>query len=181
MFPDLAKQQERMNFPDLIEMRGWTILFRHADLVWSEVDNLWTSLADHLQTPYPLSDPRFIANPQSVADAAEAHQRVRTKKIENFRLTRFHQSLTHRNNMPIEWDITMDLGINEEHTSIVARNDLHQGMPFIKGTNILSKNASKYQHMLSKEQVYTAVLLNAMLHAPAAQFFKTAMLQDLGP
>ena len=181
MFPALAKQQESMNFPDLIEMRGWTILYRHADLVWGDVYSMWERIADHLQTPYPLSDPRFMANPQAVADAVESSQQDRAKHIGNFRMTRFHESLTHRGNLPIQWNLTQDLGIDNQGTNIVAHEDLHNGLPFIVGTNIIAAKAKDHQESLTQEQVITARLLNAMLDSPAAQFLKLAMLQETGP
>lgn len=181
MFPALAKQQESMNFPDLIEMRGWTILYRHADLIWAEVYSIWEKIADHLQTPYPLSDPRFMANPQAVADAVESRQMDRARPIENFRMTRFHESLTHRGNLPIKWDLTQDLGIDNLGASIVAHQDFHNGLPFIVGTDTIATKAKDHRESLTHEQFITAQLLNTMLDAPPAQFLKLAMLQEVGP
>ena len=173
LFPELAKQQGKMNFPDLMEMRAWTIMFRHADLIWTLVIDLWLKTADHLRTPYPFSDPRFLDDPQGIANK---HGGFENDPISNVRMERFKDSLTHESGLPVQWDITKDLGVNGGLITVLADPRVHSGQPYIKDTQVTLEQVVKRENkslidtamelQITKEQTYIAHFVNELLHVP---------------
>ena len=173
MFPELAKQQGKMNFPDLMEMRAWTILFRHADLIWTLVTGLWHDTADYLKTPYPFSDPRFLEDPQGIANKQGRFER---DPISNIRMERFRESITHEGSLPVQWDITKDLGVNSGLITVLADPRAHSGQPYIKGTQATLQQVVKRENrslidtaielQITEDQAYIAHYVNDLLHVP---------------
>ena len=77
-------------------------------------------------------------DPKAVA-AVESSQMDRARPIENSKMTRFHESIT------------------------------HHGIPFIIGTDTTATKAKDHRESLTHEQLITAQLLNAILDPPASR------------
>ena len=190
MFPELTKQQGKMNFPDLMEMRVWTIMFRHADLIWTLVMSLWHKTADHLRTPYPFSDPRFLEDPQSIANK---HGGFENDPISNLRMERFRESLTHQGSLPVQWDITKDLGIEGAGIKVLTDPLIQSGQPYIKGTNTTLQQVVKEEDReqdrdrtdiakklhIAPDQLEMALTVNRLLNIPGWPIKETTW--RLGP
>ena len=186
MFPELAKQQGKMNFPDLIEMRAWTIMFRHAHLIWTLVISLWHDTADYLRTPYPFSDPRFLEDPQGIANK---HGGLEKDPIANLRMERFKESLTHQGNLPVRWNITKDLGLEGTDITVLADPLVHSGQPYIKDTDAtlmqVVKGEDTHQADLARElniapdQIEMALIVNRLLNIPGWPIKEAT--RELGP
>ncbi len=188
MFPAMAEQQEKMNFPDLIEMRAWTILFRHSDLIWSIVMRLWEETADLLRTPYPFSDPRFLEDPDGTAGQMPAAHRCR---VGNHRLGRLRESLLHREGLPVRWNITQDLGVDGEGITVLADPRVHSGQPYIEDTDLTLAQATMQDRRttvqltgrldITIEQMEAAHMVDRLLRIPGWPFKKLDVHGSIGP
>ena len=133
MFPEMAEEQGRMNFPDLTEMRIWSIIDRHLNISWNTISNLWRDTADALETPYPFSDPRFLEDPEMmVGKSIQADP----GRMAHRRLERMRESLTYRGNLPLRWDITKDLGFDSGDPAVIADPGILNGQAHILGTGV---------------------------------------------
>ena len=149
----LVRQQGRMNFPDLMEMRVWTILFRHADLIWSRVESLWLELSRSLDTPYPFSNPEFIEEP----DRMMRECRIGYEPDESIipRMKQFQESITRVGELPARWNISHDLGLhglglhdlgmNGMGWRAIADQGILGGEPHLLGTNTTLREVWKVQ------------------------------------
>ena len=188
MFPELTAQQGKLNFPDLIELRVWTIMFRHVDLIWSEVTGLWHKAADILQTPYPFSGQRFLQDPQSVADHYPTSQEG---PMEHPRLKRLLESLTYQDDLPVRWNITKDLGMDNEDTDVIADARILMGQAHLEGTNATLEQITKREERdpytaagelgITTSQILTAKQVNILLSIPGWPGPRFTGITETGP
>ena len=200
MFPELTTQQGRMNFPDLIEMRAWTIMFRHGDMIWSQVIRFWHDAVDLLETPYPFSNPRFLASPRSMADRCSHPVIDHYVDLDTPRLARFRESLSHRGDMPVRWDLSRDLGLyakegpldpDTDNFAVIAEPARFGGQPYIAGTSVTMQQVDKTEeespHLASAKlgitthQARAAKFLSDILRMPGKIAGLDPSGDDVGP
>ena len=180
-FSHLTKQQGRMNFPDLMEMRAWTILFRHADLNWNEAVGLWMELRELLETPYPVSDPEFLQDPMDPIRECPGKHQLHEAIIP--RLEQFRSALTHEGHLPVRWNITHDLGVRSHEWTVIADQGILDGEPHIKGTPITLREIRKLQYEeeigpaemaqrmgIEDTQAENAAWVNQLLYIPGGPY-----------
>lgn len=138
LFPDLAAGQGRMNFPDLIEARVWTVLFRHADMTWSMVGRTWRETAKALRTPYPFSDPRFMETPRDppARPGEDLGEWEEWEPLHVPRLDRLRESLDQSGGLPARWNLTRDMGLEGRVVTVLADERVLGGEPHAEGTEV---------------------------------------------
>ena len=152
-FSHLVRQQGRVNFPDLMEMRAWTIMFRHADMTWSLVEQLWLELSQRLDTPYPMSDPRFLREHPRLIE--ETKGQLSLCENPGPRLDQFGASLEHDGPLPVRWNISQDLGIRDQTWPVIADPKTLEGEPHVRDTCVSLRAIRKlhYQGDLETEEI----------------------------
>ena len=177
-FSHLVRQQGRVNFPDLMEMRAWTILFRHADMTWSLVEHLWLELSQRLDTPYPLSDLRFLREHPALIE--EFKDRLAIRENPGPRLDQFGASLEHDGPLPALWNISHDLGVRDPAWPVIADPEILEGEPHLQGTCVSLRAIRKLHYQgdmeteeiawktgISAQQAEAAVLVSDLLDVRA--------------
>ena len=168
-FSHLIRQQGRVNFPDLMEMRAWTILFRHADMTWGQVEHLWLELSQRLDTPYPMSDPRFLREHPRLIE--ETKGQLSLREDPGPRLDQFRESLTHEGPLPVRWNISHDLGVRDPDWPVIADPEILEGEPHVQHTRVSLRAIRKlhYQGDLETEEIARKTCISVQ-QAKAAVF-----------
>lgn len=157
--PKEAKDQKRLNFLDLMELRVWLFTQRADITPWCIVERTSVEQAHALQSPYPLADPRSLedlALPRGTSalrlDDSLGHVFPDGEMKYQMALERLTRSIEHDGNTPVLWRPGTDMNIALPGANIAVSPSLNSGQPTIEGTGVTCSQFNQTAQDLGSHQ-----------------------------
>ena len=135
--------EQKLNFRDLIEIRVWTHLSHCDDRSWNAIDKIAQERAKALDTPYPLSDHRNLAEMLAMGrvNSVTGPRRNPVSHKLGFHqgLSRLMDALDFEGNAPVRWRAGTDMNLARPDADVTVDPAEWDGNPTVAGTGIATR------------------------------------------